>query len=395
MPHFDTIVLGLGALGSAALYHLAASGQRVLGVDRFAPPHPYGSTHGDTRITRLAIGEGVEYTPLALRSHELWRTIEGETGTELLTSCGGLIISNRMQKPVSHGVPDFFDNTLAAARRHGIAHEVLDAAEIRRRFPQFNVQPHELGYYEPEAGFLRVEECVRAQLDLARRCGATIRVDEKVERFASTADSVTIATRRRTYSAGHLLIAAGAWLPRLVGPPLADLFTVTRQVLHWFEIRSAPETFSPGRFPIFLWELPDRTQPIYGFPSVAGAVGPAPSIKIATEQSIATVDPDHVQRSVAPHELAEMYSGYVAPYFPGLGPRSPRTAVCMYTGAPGGRFVIDTHPDHERVTFGSACSGHGFKHSAALGEALAQRLTVGRSRIDLEPFSLARLRERS
>ncbi|HEU4883129.1 MAG TPA: N-methyl-L-tryptophan oxidase [Longimicrobium sp.] len=394
MPHFDTIVLGLGALGSAALYHLASAGQKVLGVDRFAPPHPYGSTHGDTRITRLAIGEGVEYTPFALRSHELWREIEGETGADLLTSCGGLIISNRGERPVSRGVPDFFDNTLAAARRYGIAHEVLDAREIRRRFPQLNVQSHEVGYYEPEAGFLRVEECVRAQLELARRRGATIRIDETVEGFESTANSATITTRDGTYSADHLLIAAGAWLPKLVGPPLADLFRVTRQVLHWFEIQSALEAFSPGRFPIFIWELPDRPQPIYGFPTV-GMGGLAPSIKVATEQSIATVDPDHVQRSVAPEEIAEMYARYVAPYLPGLGPRSVRTAVCMYTEAPGGRFVIDTHPDHPRVTFASACSGHGFKHSPALGEALAQRLTVGTSRLDLEPFSLASLRERS
>ena len=392
MPHFDTIVLGLGALGSAALYHLAGAGQKVLGVDQFAPPHPYGSTHGDTRITRLAIGEGVEYTPLALRSHELWRIIEAESGTGLLTSCGGLIISNRTQASVSHGVPDFFENTLAAARRHGIAHEVLDDAEIRRRFPPFAVQPHEVAYYEPEAGFLRVEECVRAQLELARRRGATVRIDERVEGFESTADSVTVTTREGAHSADRLLIAAGAWLPKLVGPPLAGLFRVTRQVLQWFEIRSALEAFSPGRFPIFIWELPDRPQPIYGFPAV-GAGDLAASVKVATEQSITAVDPDQVQRSVAPEEVSATYADYVAPYLPGLGPRSLRTAVCMYTEAPGGRFVIDTHPDHERVTFASACSGHGFKHSAALGEALAQRLTGGASRIDLSPFTLARLRE--
>lgn len=392
MPAFDTIVVGLGALGSAALHHLAASGQKVLGVDRFAPPHPYGSTHGETRITRLAIGEGVEYTPLALRSHELWRAMEAETGTDLLTSCGGLIISNREQTPVSHDVPMFFDNTVAAAKRHGIEHKVLTAAQIRDCFPQFNVQPHEVAYYEPEAGFLRVEECVRAQLELARRRGATVRINETVEGFESSADSVTVRAGGETYSAGHLLISAGAWLPKLVGPPLSDLFRVTRQVLHWFEIESAPEMFSPERFPIFIWELPDRPQPIYGFPSITAAGG-VPSIKIATEQSIATVDPDHVERSVAPEEIAETYSRYVAPYFPGLGPRSVRTAVCMYTQAPGGRFVIDTHPDHPRVTFASACSGHGFKHSPALGEAVAQRLTTGASRIDLAQFSLARLRE--
>jgi sarcosine oxidase len=394
MHHFDTIVLGLGALGSAALHHLARAGQTVLGVDRFAPPHPYGSTHGETRITRLAIGEGVEYTPLALRSHELWRAMEAETGADLLTSCGGLIISNSTQAAALHGVSGFFANTLDAARRHGIAHEVLDAPEIRRRFPQFNVQPHEVGYYEPEAGFLRVEECVRAQLELARRHGATVRLGEKVEGFESTADSVTLTTGDGRVSADHLLIAAGAWLPALVGPPLAGLFRVTRQVLHWFAIESAPETFLPGRFPVFIWELSDRPQPVYGFPSLDTG-GAAPSIKIASPEDGVTTDPDHVQRSVPPEDIEAMYSGYVAPYLSGVSPRSLRTATCMYTEAPGGRFVIDTHPDHARVTFASACSGHGFKHSAALGEALAQRLTVGHSRIDLQPFSLAALRERS
>ncbi|HEU0076740.1 MAG TPA: N-methyl-L-tryptophan oxidase [Longimicrobiaceae bacterium] len=395
MSHFHTIVLGLGALGSAALHHLARSGHRVLGMDRYAPPHPYGSTHGDTRITRLAIGEGPEYTPLALRSHELWRDVERATGTRLLTSCGGLIISHPGQTAVSHGVPGFFENTLAAARQHGIEHEVLDAREIRRRFPQFDVQPHEVGYFEPEAGFLLVEECVRAQLDLARRSGAELLLDVKVEEFGSFAGGVRVTSSRGAYSADNLLVTAGPWLPELLGEPYRELFRVTRQVLHWFEITSAPEMFAPGRCPVFIWELPDdRPQGIYGFPSV-GFAGPAASIKIATEQSVVAVAPDDVDRSVTAGEIAAMHADYVAPYLPGVGPRSLRTAVCMYTEAPGGRFVVDTHPEHERVIFASACSGHGFKHSAALGEALAERLVRGESRIDLTPFTLPRLREQT
>jgi len=390
MQRFDTIVLGLGALGSAALYHLARSGQKVLGIDRFAPPHPYGSTHGETRITRLAIGEGPEYTPLALRSHELWREAERETGSRLLTSCGGLIISNQAQKSISHGVPDFFENTLAAARRYGITHEVLDSAAIRRRFPQFDVRAGEVGYFEPEAGFLRVEECVRAHLALARRAGATLLLDEEGVDFQGSDDAVEVATSRGTWSAERMLVAAGAWLPKLLGRPYGDLFRVTRQVLHWFEITSEPEMFAPGRCPVFIWELPDRPQGIYGFPSLEGS-----SIKIATEQGIATVDPDTIDRTVSPREIAAMHAEYVAPYLSRLGRRSLRTAVCMYTEAPGGRFVVDGHPEHERVTVASACSGHGFKHSAALGEALAQRLARGESRIGLAPFSLESLGERA
>jgi sarcosine oxidase len=384
---YQTIVLGLGAVGSAAICHLARLGNAVLGLDRHTPPHIYGSTHGDTRITRLAIGEGPEYTPLALRSHELWRGIERETGATLLTSCGGLIISNPTQKSVSHGVANFFENTLAAARMHGIAHEVLDAAAMGRRFPQFQVASHEVAYYEPEAGFLMVEDCVRANLALARQHGAAIATDEKVEAFHASAQGVTITTTKGTYRGDRLLITAGSWLPKLVGDPLQGLFRVTRQVLHWFEISGDHSRFAPGTCPVFIWELPGRQQGIYGFP----AVGSAGSVKIATEQTARVSDPDTVERAVSAAEMDEMHAHYVRPYLPDLGPRSARTAVCLYTEAPGGRFVVDTLPDHPRVSFASACSGHGFKHSAALGEALAQRLVGGDSAVDLRPFAIREL----
>ncbi|HEX7243354.1 MAG TPA: FAD-dependent oxidoreductase, partial [Longimicrobiaceae bacterium] len=183
-----------------------------------------------------------------------------------------------------------------------------------------------------------------------------------------------------------------AWLPKLLGRPYGGLFRVTRQVMHWFEAAGEPGAFSPERCPVFIWELPDRPQGIYGFPSIEEAGG---GIKVATPLGGAAVDPDRVERTVTPGEIAAMYADYVVPYLPGVGPRSLRTEVCMYTEAPGGRFVVDAHPEHGRVTVASACSGHGFKHSAALGEALAERLTAGGSRIDLAPFSLASLREQA
>lgn len=407
MRRYHTIVVGLGAVGSAAAHHLARAGHAVLGIDRFAPPHPFGSTHGETRITRLAIGEGAEYTPLAIRSHQLWGEIERETGTRLLHSCGGLILSNPGRRSVSRDVPDFFENTLRAAERHGVAHEVLDAAAIRRRFPQFVVRDHERAYHElpsgpvhaRQAGYLMVEDCVRAQLELARRHGATLALGTTVDGFDVLADGgVEVAAGGARYQADHLLLSAGAWLPRLLGSPFQDLFRVTRQVLHWFEITSDPARFAPGTFPIFIWELPPEArgseivvkQPVYGFPYVGGRAVPA--IKIATEQRV-TADPDDMRRlDVSPAEIAAMHREYVAPYLRDVGPRSQGTAVCMYTEAPGGRFVIDTHPESDRVTFVSACSGHGFKHSPAIGEALAQRIATGASEIDLSPFRVSNLR---
>lgn len=388
MATYHTIVIGLGAHGSAAAHHLAKLGQHVLGLDRFTPPHAFGSSHGDTRITRLAIGEGPDLTPLALRSHVLWRELERETGTHLLTVCGGLVISTRAHRFVSRGVERFFANTVAAARQHGIAHELLDANAIRRRFPQFAVRDHEEGYFEPEAGFLAVEACVGAQLARARELGADIRVNEKVTGFAPSADGVTVTTDKSTYRAERLLIAAGAWLPQLIGSP--DLFRVTRQVMHWFEITAPAATFAPGTCPIFIWELADRPQGIYGIP----AIDPAGGVKVATELA-RVVDPDTADRAVAPHEAAAVHADYVAPYVPGLGPRAVKSTVCLYTEAPGGRFVIDTLPDHPRVTFASACSGHGFKHSAALGEALAQQLVHRDSAIGLNRFSLAALQQQA
>ncbi len=388
MERFETIVLGLGALGSAAAYQLAKRGHSVLGLDRFSPPHPYGSTHGDTRITRLAIGEGVEYTPLALRSHQLWRQIERETGKDLLNCCGGLIISSSGE--VGHSrVKGFYKNTVGAAQRYGIAHELLGTGEIKRRFPQFNVRPDEFAYYEKEAGFLRVEDCVATNLLLARKSGAAIRTDEKVETFEASATGVTVVTAKDTYRADTLLIAAGSWLPKLIPAEYAKIFSVTRQVLYWFEIARDHEAFAPGRFPVFIWELKDRTQGVYGFPAVDG---PAGGLKVASEQTHQTSDPDAVDRTVTDADARAMYRDYVEPFLPAVSPRCLKTATCLYTVTPGARFVLDRQPDSARVIIGSACSGHGFKHSAALGEALAQWIIDGASEIDLSPFSLAALR---
>ena len=216
MMRFDTIVLGLGAMGSATAYQLARKGNRVLGIDRFSPPHVFGSTHGDTRITRLGIGEGAQYTPLAMRSHEIWRELERETGATLLTTNGGLVISSRAKTSQSHG-DHFFANTVAAAEKFGIPHEIWDAATIRRRYPQFNIAHDESGYFEPSAGYVRPEECVSLQLRLAERSGAILHRNETVSGFSASDGGVTVTTGNDTYFADRLIVTAGPWLPGLVG----------------------------------------------------------------------------------------------------------------------------------------------------------------------------------
>jgi sarcosine oxidase len=391
MSRADVIVVGLGAVGSAATLHLARQGKRVLGFDSWSPPHPSGSSHGETRITRLAIGEGEEYSPLAIRSHELWREFEREAGVDLLVQCGGLIISNRVEAKESHGVPAFLDNTIAAARKFSIPHETLSAPDIRRRFPQFNVADHEAAYYEPSAGYLRVEACIEAQLKLARKHGAELHIDTPIKLFRPASGGVEVVTTAGdAYQAEQLLVCAGAWLPGLLklDPPFHDLFKVTRQVMHWPEAPEPQERFMPPAFPVFIWEPAGRPQPIYGFPQIIRGGG----VKMATEGKD-VVDPDRVERDEPQARIEAAFQEYFGPCFPDLGP-TLKTKTCFYTEVEGGRFVIDRHPGNDRVLFASACSGHGFKHSAALGEALAQILAGGNSKIDLSSFSLASLMAR-
>jgi sarcosine oxidase len=373
-------------MGSAATWQLAKRGARVLGIDRFAPPHDLGSSHGDTRITRLAIGEGAHYTPLVMRSHDIWRQIEQETGANLLTQCGGLIISSQSKTSAMH-VEGFFANTVAAAERFGISHEILDAPAIRTRFAQFAVKGDEFAYYEPQAGFLRPEACIRAEFSLARKYGAQLHTGEIVRGFHAATDGVTVTTDRATYKSDTLILAAGAWLPGLLGGIRARPFKIFRQVLHWFEVDGPITPFEPKNFPVFIWELQDSRQGIYGFPAIDG---PGGGVKIATEEYTASVSPDDLPRAVGAAEIAAMYRNCVQPYFPALSSRSIRTATCLYTVTPDAGFVIDRHPDSERIIVASPCSGHGFKHSPAIGEILADMAMSNPPAFDLAPFAFKR-----
>jgi sarcosine oxidase len=381
---FDVIVIGLGAIGSAALYQLSRRGARVAGFDRFSPPHDLGSSHGDTRITRLAIGEGEHYTPLVRRSHEIWRDLEKETGASLLTQCGELIISSAARKSSLH-VEGFFDNTVEAARKHGIAHELLDANQIRARFPQFNIRDDEIGYFEPEAGFVRPEACIAAELSLAEKHGADVHRDEPVLSFVPSADGVSVTTDRGTYQADKIIVSAGAWFPKLVGGQFETLLRVYRQVINWFDVDGDAALYTPQHFPVFIWELADLEHGVYGFPVIDGS-----GVKVANEQYAETTSPDAVARAVSPEEIADMHARAVAANIKGLSARSTKTTVCLYTVTPDAGFIIDHWPQSDRVILASCCSGHGFKHSAAIGELLADMAENRAPAVDLAPFRLAR-----
>jgi len=385
--NFDTIVVGLGAMGSAALYQLAQRGSKVLGLDRFSPPHGNGSSHGESRIIRQAIGEGEEYVPFALRSYELWREIEKQTGKELLTITGGLTLQSQNSEGVLHGQRDFLDLAVRCAKQFDIRHEIFETAEIRKRYPQFAVAD-ERGYYEYETGFLRPEACIEAQLDLARKHGAEVQTDEIVDSVERDGNSaVTVKTNHRSYSAERVIISAGAWIARFLPLAYARLFRVYRQVMYWFAIRKdCRPMFAAPVFPIFIWIFGKGSEfGFYGFPSLDGE-----TIKIATEQFAANTDPDHVQRDVRAEEKRSMYNDYLRNRVPGISDRCVNAASCLYTTTPDSNFVIDVHPNNDRIIIASPCSGHGFKHSAAIGEALAEQVIDGKSTLDMSSFSLKR-----
>jgi sarcosine oxidase len=376
------IVVGLGAMGSAACWHLARRGVSVIGIDRYVPPHAYGSTHGDTRITRLAVGEGAEYVPLVQRSHELWRELEQQSGARLLTQCGGVILS----RP---GSP-FFEQTEALAQRFGIAYERLDNAQLRRQLPMFTVDEQTEAYYEPGAGIVRPEAAVHVHLEMAQREGARLRLGERVTTWSASPAGVEVITEAGTYAADRLVLCAGAWLPQLF-PQGRELVAVYRQLLHWFEIREGYEQLRA--MPIFVWEFGGERREFehlncfYGFPAVDG---PAGGVKLATESYETTSEPDGRQHPATRAQSADLYRDYVRERLPWLGPRTLRTVSCLYTSTRANRFVIDEHPDHDAVLIVSACSGHGFKHSPAIGEAAAQWATGDASEpgLDLSGFRL-------
>jgi sarcosine oxidase len=381
----DFVVVGLGAMGSAVLYQLARRGANVIGIDRFVPPHQMGSSHGETRITRQAVGEGGAYAPLVLNSHRIWRELEADTGAKLLNDCGVLVMAPGFGPTSHHGKPDFVARSIEVARDFGIVHEVFDGAEVARRFPQFlGLVGSEKAYYEPGGGYVFPERCIAAQLRRASQLGARIRTGVEV-RSIDQSGIVRIETSDGTIEAGQVVVSAGSWTAPLLGAPFERLLTVNRQVLHWYDLDDL-SAYGPDA-PAFIWmHGATDVDYLYGFPPLPGDR----RIKVATEQYETRTTADSINREVDPAESAEMYRKHVQGRLAGANPRVAHTAACLYTVTPDRGFIIDRHPRHDRVFVISACSGHGFKHSAGIGDAVAERLTGGRNQVDLAPFSIAR-----
>jgi sarcosine oxidase len=378
------IVVGLGAMGSAVCRQLAARSIPVVGIDRHRPPHVFGSTHGDTRVTRLANAEGPAYTPLALRAHELWRELEVETGETLLHEVGTLMISRAGSA--------FLEAVAATSDRFDLAYETLDADALRARYPMFAVEDDAAAHLDLGAGWVWPEAAVRAQLQLAERDGAELRLDTVVRDWGASADGVWVRTDTGTIDGEQLVLCAGPWMPQLLGPGLADRFTVRRQLLFWFGIERGHAALAA--MPTWLWDLhpldpgepvaPAHVRAFYGLPALDG---PAGGMKLATEQQQESHVPDDRQHPATPEQIADVYERLVRDRLPWLSSRAVRSVSCHYTVTADSHFVIDRHPEHPAVTIVSPCSGHGFKHSAAIGEGVAQLLAGEAPTVDLSPFA--------
>lgn len=378
----DVIVVGLGGMGSAAAYHLARRGRRVIGLERFTPAHNRGSSHGRSRIIRQAYFEDPAYVPLLLRAYELWEELQRTSSEPLLTITGGLMIGRAESRVVS--------GALRSAQTHNLPHELLDASDIRRRFPPFNVSDDEVALYEARAGFLDPEATIRAHLNQAARHGADLHFNEPVTAWEATSGGgVRVTTPQGVYEAERAVIAPGAWAPRL----FADLslpLTVERQVLYWFEPVGGYEPFSIGRFPIYIWEDASGDA-LYGFPAQDGPPG---GVKVAFFYRGHPTDPDQADRTVHLEEVAEMRAA-LAQRIPDLNGSLVATATCLYTLTPDHHFIIAPHPRTPQVIIASPCSGHGYKFASVIGEILADLAIDGSTRHPIALFDPARFKRAS
>lgn len=373
---FDVIVIGLGAMGSSAARHLAARGQRVLGIEQFGPAHTLGSSHGGTRIVRKAYFEKPDYVPLLMRAYQLWDELSAAFGTQLFTRCGALMMGPPASAVVS--------GTLASARRWSLPHEVLDSAALQARYPQFAMPDDQLAVFEADAGFALPEATVLANLELAADAGAELWFDTVVEQIELGPAGVHVVAGGEELTAPRAVIATGAWADRLAkldGYP----FAVQRQSVHWLRPSTSVTDFSADKFPVYMWSQPvpagAALVELYGFPHQPGEEG----VKAALyHDGLHTdVDPDTVDRVIRDCDcqaVRELIAGAI----PALAGDCVAGSVCMYPGVPDDDFLLGIHPGSSgRVVLALGFSGHGFKFVPVVGEIIAELVIDGATRHEI------------
>jgi sarcosine oxidase len=385
MADCDVIVIGLGAMGSAAAYALAQSGRQVLGIEQFTPAHELGSSHGGSRIVRKAYFEDPAYVPLLRRSYQLWDKLSAEYGEPLFSRCGALMI----------GAPDsvVVSGTLRAAARWSLAHEVLTAPELTRRYPQFRPPPDHLAVLETDAGFLRPEVAVLANLTLAQSLGAELWFDTEVDAVELGPQGVHVSAAGDEVTAPRAVLATGAWAPRLAR--MADFgIRVSRETMHWFQPSAEPHRYDPTVMPVFVWDRPvpsaGRDTTVYGFPRLPGEQG----VKTGFyhDGTDLDADPDALDRAVSAAHAQDL-SDVLDTVMPGLAGDWLGGRACMYAGVPDDHFLLGLHPGSSgRVVLAVGMSGHGFKFAPVVGEIVTELVADGQSQLDVRFLDPARIR---
>lgn len=377
---FDTIVIGVGGMGSAAVYHLAKRGRRVLGIEQFAIPHDRGSSHGLTRIIRLAYFEHPSYVPLLRRAYALWMELGREAGEALLHTTGSLDIDAAGE----HG--QLCTGSRQACELHGLPHEVLTGVELRRRFPGYALPDGASAVFQPDGGYLLSERAIVAHGALAQRAGAVLRTGERVLACEDRGHAVRIVTDQQVYEADSVVVTAGAWSGGLV-PDLAHVAVPERQVVGWFA-PLVPALFEPERFPVFNMRVEEGT--FYGIP-MAGL----PGLKVGRWHHLhETTDADALARACTPRDEAVLRQ-CITRYFPQAAGATLALAACLFTNSPDEHFIIDRHPTQPRVWMAAGFSGHGYKFCSVVGEILADLAESGRTAHAIDMFALARFADRS
>ena len=370
---FDCIVIGLGGFGSAALLQLAQRGARVLGLEQFGPAHDRGSSHGETRVIRRAYFEHPDYVPLLNRAYDLWHELEQHTSRTLYVQ-SGLFLAARPEFEAVSG-------TLAVAQTHGLDIEEVPLQTARSRFPAFQFHDEEIVAYERDAGYLRVEDCIRAHLGQAQAGGALAHFHEPVRSIEPHDSSVTVRTERGEYTATSLIVAGGAWSGRL----LAELnlpLQVLRKLLFWHPV-SAEAAPAHQQSPCFLFQ--DAQGVFYGFPCIDGR-----TVKLAEHSGGLPIDdPDQLDGNPVAAEV-DPVRAFVQRRLRSVALSADKYAACMYTVTPDHHFIVDRHPVHQNVIIGSGFSGHGFKFTPAIGQTLAELALDRKTALPIEFLSLHR-----
>lgn len=378
---YDVIVIGVGAMGSSALYHLSKiPNLKILGIDQFHPPHTFGSSHGETRITRQIYFEHPDYVPLLKKSYPMWRQLENETNTKLFESTGGIYIGQNGH-PLLNGLKE-------TAKKHNFNIKLMTPKEIMEKFPAFKIPDHMVGIYDNTAGILFPEKCIDAFVSEAKKKGAVMNFGEKMISVKTVGDFQQVITTKSTYLCKKLIISAGAYVINLLKDEEIPIkLRIERKKLFWMEPKKGyKKDFLPDKLPIFLLHDEKKQIIFYGFPDIIGT-GVKAAIHVNKDDSV--TDVYNLDRKVSETEIKE-FEEKISIFMPNIFGKLNKTDVCLYTMTPDEHFIIDFLPKNKNIILASPCSGHGFKFSVIIGEILKDLALKGKSEFDLSLFSLQR-----